>query len=248
MPDFEYLVCQRSGPQAVNRIVEMVRRLWHNLIGYRSTDPTESIMSKRMPCTFSILLFAAVVLSACGTTNSVTENPAPREPKTDYLIGPGDQLDIFVWRNPDLSKSLPVRPDGKISMPLVEDMVAVGKTPTQLSRDLEVELSKYVKTPQVSIIVTGFVGTFSDQIRVVGKAVEPRALSYRGDMTLLDVMIEVGGLDVGAAGNRSLIVRRYGGQSREIKVRIDDLINKGKMSANLEMMPGDVLIIPESRF
>ena len=205
-------------------------------------------MLTSMRYSFFALVVGAFLLTGCGSTEPVAQvSPAPTS-TTDYLIGPGDSLDIFVWRNPDLSTSLPVRPDGKISMPLVEDMQAVGKTPTQLSRDIEAKLSEYIKTPQVNVIVTGFVGTFDEQIRVVGKAAQPRALSYRKDMTLLDVMIEVGGLADGAAGNRARIVRSYGGNPREIKVRINDLLNKGKISANLKMMPGDVLIIPESRF
>ena len=205
-------------------------------------------MLMRMRYPFSVLVFGAVFLSGCASTEPVAQDSAAPSLSTEYLIGPGDNLQIFVWQNPDLSLSLPVRPDGKISMPLVEDMQAVGKTPTQLSRDIETRLSEYIKTPQVNIIVTGFVGTFGEQIRVVGNAARPSALSYRRDMTLLDVMIEVGGLAEGAAGNRARIVRRYGGNPREIKVRIDDLLNKGKISANLKMMPGDVLIIPESRF
>ena len=139
-------------------------------------------------------------------------------------------------------------PDGRISMPLVEDMQAVGKTPTELSRDLEETLSEYIKAPKVNVIVTSFVGTFSEQIRVVGMATEPRALSYRHNMTLLDVMIEVGGLAEGAAGNRAKIIRRRGDQEVEIPVRINDLLNKGKISANIEILPGDVLIIPQSLF
>jgi len=196
----------------------------------------------------TVVLLGSVLLAACGSTQpEIKESPAPSA-SANYQIGPGDQLQIFVWRNPDLSTSVPVRPDGKISTPLVEDMLAVGKSPTQLSRDIETVLAEYVKSPQVNVMVTGFVGTFSEQIRVVGKAAEPRALSYRDKMTLLDVMIEVGGLDEAAAGNRAKIVRRYGGQQREIDVRLNDLLNKGKISANMEMMPGDVLIIPESRF
>jgi polysaccharide export outer membrane protein len=195
-----------------------------------------------------LVLLAALILSACGSSTPVVEPAAPTEQSAQYRIGAGDELQIFVWRNPDLSITLPVRPDGKISTPLVEDMQAVGKTPTQLSRDMEVVLSEFVKSPSVNIIVMKFVGTFGDQIRVVGQATEPKTLSYRDDMTLLDVMIEVGGLSPGAAGNRAKIVRRYGGQAREIDVRISDLVNKGKISANIEMMPGDVLIIPESRF
>ncbi len=205
-------------------------------------------MLTSMHYTFSVLVIGAFFLSGCASTEPVAQVSAAPSLSTEYLIGPGDNLKIFVWQNPDLSVSLPVRPDGKISMPLVEDLQAVGKTPTQLSRDIETRLSEYIKTPQVNIIVTGFVGTFDEQIRVVGKAAQPRALSYRKDMTLLDVMIEVGGLAEGAAGNRARVVRSYGGHPREIKVRIDDLLNKGKISANLKMMPGDVLIIPESRF
>jgi len=208
----------------------------------------EKIMLKRSLYTVLIILVTAVLLSACGSTGSTVGNDIPEVQTSQYLIGPGDQLEIFVWRNPDLSKSVPVRPDGKISTPLIEDMQAVGKSPTQLSRDIEAVLSKYVKSPQVNVIVTNFVGVFSEQIRVVGKAAAPRALSYRKDMTLLDVMIEVGGLAEGAAGNRAKVLRSYGGQQRKIKVRIKDLLDKGQLSANLKMLPGDVLIIPESRF
>jgi len=172
----------------------------------------------------------------------------PASQSTEYLIGPGDTLQVFVWRNPDLSVGVPVRPDGKISTPLVEDLQAVGRSPTQLARDMEVVLSEYVKSPKVNIMVTGFVGTFGEQIRVVGKAAKPQALAYRDDMTLLDAMIEVGGLDEGAAGNRAKIIRRYGGEPREIDVRINDLLNGGDISANIALMPGDVLIIPQSRF
>lgn len=186
-------------------------------------------------------------LLGCSTTPRTMESVEPAQ-KEEYLIGPGDTLRIFVWRNPEISVTVPVRPDGKISTPLVEDMQAVGKTPTQLARDMEVRLAAYIKSPQVSVIVTEFVGVFDEQIRVVGKAAEPRALSYRRNMTLLDVMIEVGGLAPGAAGNRARIIRRAGtgGKEQEIPVRIDDLINRGKIAANVRMMPGDVLIIPES--
>jgi polysaccharide export outer membrane protein len=197
-----------------------------------------------------IVLLLSVLTAACSSSGSVAPKASPdaAAPSADYLIGAGDTLSVFVWRNPDLSVSVPVRPDGKISTPLVEDIQAVGKSPTQLSRDMEAVLSEFVKSPRVNIIVTGFVGTFSEQIRVIGKASDPRSISYRDDITLLDVMIEVGGLAEGASGNRAKIVRTYGGQNREIKARIHDLINKGDISENVEMMPGDVLIIPESRF
>lgn len=196
--------------------------------------------------TFSPILLLALVLVGCTTSEPppvVETTAAP----TQYLIGPGDELEIFVWRNPELSVKVPVRPDGRVSTPLVEDMQAAGKTPTQLARDLEVALSSFVKTPQVNVIVHNFVGTFGEQIRVVGKATAPMALPYRRNMTVLDVMIAVGGLAEGAAGNRAKIIRRYGGQQTEIKVRLDDLLNDGAIAENVEVLPGDVLIIPESR-
>ena len=197
--------------------------------------------------TIVISIFYALIV-ACSSTPAVDYQSRSDEPAADYRIGPGDSLSIFVWRNPEISISVPVRPDGKISTPLVEDMQAVGKTPTQLSRDLEIALAEYIKSPKVNVIVTGFVGTFGEQIRVVGMATEPMALSYRQNMTLLDVMIEVGGLAEGAAGNRAKIVRKSGNGEIEIPVRIHDLLNKGKISANMEVRPGDVLIIPESFF
>lgn len=193
-----------------------------------------------------ISLLAMALLLGCASKSNKPPAPAPTMP-AQYLIGPGDELEIFVWGNKDLTVTVPVRPDGRISTPLVEDMQAVGKTPTQLARDLEATLSNYVKSPQVNVVVRGFVGTFAEQIRVVGKAAQPRALAYRRSMTVLDVMIEVGGLAAGAAGNRAKIIRSYGGQQTEIKVRLDDLLNEGRISENVEMLPGDVLIIPESR-
>lgn len=191
------------------------------------------------------MFVACVVLAGCATTDKPP--PAPATAPSQYLIGPGDQLEVFVWNNKELSVNVPVRPDGRISTPLVEDIQAVGKTPTQLARDIEVELAKYVKAPKVNVVVRDFVGTFGEQIRVVGKATLPKALPYRRSMTVLDVMIEVGGLAPGAAGNRAKIVRSAGGQRYEIKVRLDDLLNDGNLAQNIEMQPGDVLIIPESR-
>ena len=166
----------------------------------------------------------------------------------EYIIGPGDRINVFVWRNEDISVTVPVRPDGKISTPLVEDMQAVGKTPTQLARDIETVLSEFVRTPQVNVIVEEFVGTFGEQIRVVGQAAEPQALAYRERLTLLDVMIEVGGLTEFASGNRARVVRSENGQRREIRVRINDLLNDGDMDQNIAMRPGDVVIIPGSFF
>jgi polysaccharide export outer membrane protein len=166
----------------------------------------------------------------------------------EYLIGPGDGLNIFVWRNPELSSTIPVRPDGKISTPLVEDMMAAGKTPSQLARDLETALSKYVRSPQVNVIVTSFVGAVSEQIKVVGQAANPQSIAFRAGMSVLDVMIAVGGLTEFAAGNRAKILRRTADGTVEIRVRLDDLLNDGSIEQNVAMAPGDVVIIPESRF
>ncbi len=167
---------------------------------------------------------------------------------TQYVIGPGDAIQIFVWRNPELTVGVPVRPDGKVSAPLVEDIVAAGKTPTQLARDIEARLAEYIRTPQVSIIVTGATSTFN-QIRVIGQVRTPQALAYRDGMTLLDVALIVGGLTDFAAGNRAKILRKGpDGKEQVIKVRIEDLLKKGKLSENVKLLPGDVLIVPESVF
>jgi len=178
--------------------------------------------------------------ASSATTTSTTS--------TNYIIGPGDTLQIFVWRNPDVSATIPVRPDGKISTPLVEDMQAVGKTPTQLARDIEKALGTYLKNPVATVTVTEFVGTFNEQIRVVGQAAEPQALTYRDDLTLLDVIIEVGGLSEFASGNGAKLVRRTSDGIETFNVRLEDLLNKGDMSANVNMQPGDIVVIPESWF
>ena len=166
----------------------------------------------------------------------------------EYLVGPGDSLRVFVWDHADLSTDVQVRPDGKISTPLVEDLQAAGKSPTSLARDIEVALGQYVRSPVVTVIVQGFVGEAAQQIRVVGQAVQPRALQFRQGMTVLDVMIEVGGLSDFAAGNRAQIVRRIDGQETQIRVRLDDLLNEGDIAQNVRMLPGDVVIIPQSAF
>ncbi|HEX9173242.1 MAG TPA: XrtA/PEP-CTERM system exopolysaccharide export protein [Telluria sp.] len=166
----------------------------------------------------------------------------------DYLIGPGDNISINVWRNPEVSMSVPVRPDGKITTPLVEDLPAAGKTSTQLARDIEKSLAKFIQQPVVTVIVTGFVGNYSEQIRVIGQAAKPQALSYRRNMTLMDVLIAVGGVTEFASGNRASVIRTVDGQQQKLNVRLDDLIKDGDISANVQMRPGDVLVIPESFF
>jgi polysaccharide export outer membrane protein len=167
-----------------------------------------------------------------------------------YVIGSGDTLSVFVYRNPDLSEAgVAVRPDGRISVPLIEDITAAGKTPTQLAREIERRLKKYIQDPNVTVIVRSFVGPFDRQIRVIGEATEPAAIPYRDHMTLLDVMIATKGLTKYAAGNRAEVVRRDpGGKATTIRVRLNDLIKDGDISQNIEMQPGDTLIIPQSWF
>lgn len=165
-----------------------------------------------------------------------------------YLIGPGDVLNVFVWGNPDLTTTVPVRPDGRITTPLIEDVQASGKTPTQLAREMEARLARYIKNPQVTVTVTQFVGRYSEQIRVVGQAAQPKTIPYRENMTLLDVVIAVGGLTDFAAGNRAVIVRAGRTDRTQLRVRLNDLIKEGDIKANVKMMPGDILIIPEAWF
>jgi polysaccharide export outer membrane protein len=166
----------------------------------------------------------------------------------DYLIGPGDNVNIFVWGLPELSSSVPVRPDGKITTPLIEDVPASGLTPTELAREMEEVLATYVLDPVVTVIVTGFVGPYSQQVRVVGEATNPQGVPYRENMTALDLMIEVGGLTEFAAGNRASIIREVDGKPKQFSVRLDDLIKRGKIEENVFMLPGDILIIPETWF
>ncbi|HKA41265.1 MAG TPA: XrtA/PEP-CTERM system exopolysaccharide export protein [Burkholderiales bacterium] len=193
-------------------------------------------------------------LSGCNLYSRIfppTYPPAPVEPgayEPQYLIGPGDNVNIQVWRNPELSMSVPVRPDGKITTPLVEDLPATGRTPTQLAREIEKALGRYVQSPVVTVIVTGFVGPYSQQIRVIGEATRPQALPYRENMTLLDVMITVGGITDFANGNKASILRTIGDRREQMGVRLIDLLRRGDISANVAMRPGDILVIPQSFF
>ncbi len=209
------------------------------------------VMAMRYAIRPLMIAVVSLVLSACGSSGSSVMDLSPTTSvgaSSGYIIGPGDMLNIYVWRNEDLTVTVPVRPDGRISTPLVEDMQAVGKTPTQLARDIELVLEEFIRTPQVNVIVESFVGTFNEQIRVVGQASAPQALSFREGMTLLDVMIEVGGLTEYASGNRARVVRGPAGQHVEIRVRLNDLLNRGDISQNIAMRPGDILIIPGSFF
>jgi polysaccharide export outer membrane protein len=189
----------------------------------------------------------ALLLGACATPK---HPPAPQQaasPDYSYRIGPLDTINVIVWRNPELSIAIPVRPDGKISTPLVDDLVAIGKTPTELERDIEKALTKFIRDPVVTVVVTNFVGPVGEQIRVTGEATKPQILPYRQSMTLLDVMIAVGGLTDFADGNAATIYRAAEG-GKMYSVRLRDLIKRGDISANVDMRPGDILIIPQSWF
>jgi polysaccharide biosynthesis/export protein len=195
--------------------------------------------------------FVASVVFLVGCASGPAHPPAPAAlPSTldyTYVIGPGDGLNVSVWRNPELSMNVTVRPDGKVSAPLVDELVAQGKTPVQLAREVETVLGKYVRDPIVTVMVTGFVGPYSEQIRVVGEAAKPQFLPYKNKMTVLDVMIAVGGLTDFASGNKATILRTAEG-NRQYAVRLQDLIKRGDVTANVEMRPGDILIIPQSLF
>ncbi len=196
------------------------------------------------------VFLAAVVLALAAAGCATTYPPAPtRAASTEYryVIGPGDTVNIIVFRNPELSMTVPVRPDGRIAAPLVEDLPAIGKDPATLARDIEKALSKYVREPVVSVVVNNFVGPYSEQIRVVGEAARPQVLPYKQSMTLLDVMIAVGGITDFADGNGATILRTSQG-NKQYGVRIRDLLKRGDVTANVEMVPGDVVIIPQSWF
>jgi len=196
-----------------------------------------------------LLGVVGIGLAGCETVGPAAESVSATAPANyDYIVGPGDSLSIFVWRNPELSTSVTVRPDGKFSVPLVEDLVATGKTSTELAREIEQVLGKYIKEPLVTIMVGGFQGTYDNQIRVVGEAAEPTALMYHADMTVLDVMIAVGGLTEFAAGNKARLVRTSNGKQETMVVRLEDLVRDGDISANVPVVPGDIIIIPEAWF
>lgn len=216
---------------------------------------SSSRIGSRFARLFAGSAMAALTLTGCAggggqqlpSASFVSMQEGPGE---EYVIGPLDELTIFVWRNPELGASVQVRPDGRITTPLITDMPAVGKTPSMLAEDLKLQLSQYIQEPLVSVIVNKFAGTFSQQVRVVGATEKPASLPYRANMTLLDAMIAVGGLSEYASGNRAKLIRfdKESGHQREFAVRLGDLLKKGDSTANVMLMPGDVIIIPESMF
>ncbi len=200
------------------------------------------------------LMFLAVIavslgIASCSSPYEDVEQEVTADVDTgDYIIGALDVVEVFVWRAPDVSARVPVRPDGRISTPLVEDMQAAGKTPTQLARDLENELRTYLQDPVVTVVVQSFQGPLDQQVRVVGEAAQPVSVPYRSEMTILDVMIAVGGLTPFADGNSSVLIRGHGEGQRAMRVRLDDLLRDGDISANAPVAPGDIILIPESFF
>lgn len=204
-----------------------------------------------LPLAATILLASTAMLTACSTMRPLAEEEfiAAKHAVPEYRIQPGDSIEVFVWRNPEVSIGVAVRPDGRVSTPLVEDMQAAGKTPSELARDIEAVLKNFIRDPMVTVIVRDFHGNIGQRVRIIGEVKAPNVLTYTRGMTLLDVLISVGGLTEYAAGNSAKIIRRQGenGQ-REIPVRLDDLLNDGDITANIELMPGDILIVPESFF
>lgn len=200
---------------------------------------------------------ASVALTGCAGSGGPARELPPASfvsmqegPGEEYIIGPLDQLTVFVWRNPELGAKVQVRPDGRITTPLITDMPAVGKTPSMLAEDIRLQLSQYIEDPLVSVIVDGFSGTFSQQIRIVGATGKPASIPYRANMTVLDAMIAVGGLSEYASGNSARLIRfdKTAGKQQEYKLRLGDLLRKGDSKANVMLAPGDVIIIPESMF
>jgi polysaccharide export outer membrane protein len=214
------------------------------------------MVSGRISALYAAVATTALLLSGCASGGSGHQLPSAsfvstaEGPGEEYVIGPLDELTIFVWRNPELGAKVQVRPDGRITTPLITDMPAVGKTPAMLADDIKLQLSQFIEKPLVSVIVNNFSGTFSQQIRIVGATEKPASIPYRANMTLLDAMISVGGLSEFAAGNRARLVRfdKATGKQREFDLRLNDLIKKGDTRANVLLSPGDVIIIPESMF
>jgi polysaccharide biosynthesis/export protein len=213
----------------------------------------DSIMVKTKRCAAALatalVASATMLLGACASTNANLDLAPLRAdaPKLEYKIGPLDTLNVIVWRNPDLSTTVTVRPDGLVTTPLVQDLQAAGRTPAALSRDIEKALLKYIRDPVVSVVVTNFQGIYSEQIRIVGEAAKPQSVAYRQNMTVLDVMIQAGGMTDYADGNSAILVR--GSENgKQYRVRLSDLLRRGDISANVNMLPGDIVIIPQSWF
>ena len=214
--------------------------------------PTLPVRGLAVRC---VTLFAGLAVSAAGLVGCASRSggshpPAPTNavaPDHRYKVGPLDVLNILVWRNPELSSQVTVRPDGRISVPLMEDLLAAGRNPSELAREIERGLSRVIREPSVTVVVSGFTGVFADQIRIVGEATRPQAIAYRQNMTVLDVMIQAGGLTDFADGNAAVLVRGSEG-GKQYSVRLKDLLRRGDISANAAILPGDVIIVPQAWF
>jgi polysaccharide export outer membrane protein len=202
--------------------------------------------SKKIVCLLNALMLS--FLAGCSSSGSRLLPETLVQNTSDYLIGPGDQLQIFVWRNPDLSSSVTVRPDGRISSPLIDDLDVSNLQPVIVAKLIEDRLSTFIRTPHVSVMVSGFNSTVEQQIRVIGNATNPMALPYRSGMTLLDVMIAVQGLSDYADGDNAQLIRKKNGETQQYVVELDSLIRGGDISKNRAVLPGDTIIIPEAWF
>ena len=209
--------------------------------------PDHPCRSHRIGALAAVLALAGAVAGCSSVSNAPRAPQQVDAPNLRYRIGPLDTLNIVVWRNPELSSTVTVRPDGFISSPLVEDMQASGRNPIDLSRDIEKALAKFIREPVVSVVVAGFQGVYADQIRIVGEAAKPQAVPYRQNMTILDVMIQAGGMTDFADGNAAVLIRGAEG-GKQYGVRLKDLLRRGDISANVAMMPGDIIIVPQSWF
>jgi polysaccharide export outer membrane protein len=213
----------------------------------RTLTPMLAKLSARAASAASAAMLVAA-LAGCSAFNNYPAAPASAAtPDHLYKIGPLDNLNIVVWRNPELSVNVTVRPDGRISTPLAEDIPAAGRSPAELARDIEKALGKMVRDPVVTVLTSGFQGTFSEQIRIVGEAAKPQAVAFRQNMTILDVMIQAGGLTDFADGNGAVLVRGSEG-GKQYSVRLKDLLKRGDISANVDVKPGDIIIVPQSWF
>ena len=232
---------------AAPRLHHLTSNRLHQVSGYFAKSPGTICYSKPMPDLRPLVLCTLLLAGAPQLAYVAEKLPVGATVDDSYRIGPGDVLQVFVWRNAELTTSVPVRPDGKISTPLVDDMVAVGKTPSQLARDLESVLGEYIRSPQVNIIVSEPASVFS-QVKVIGEVEKPQSIPFRKGMTVLDAVLAAGGLSKFAAGNRAHLVRTENGKERQLPVRIEDLVNRGELKYNVPMEPGDILLIPQSRF
>ena len=220
----------------------------------RKNDNAMTVILK--PAARAATLALSLVLAACAGGpfgGAPKDPPAVSGPEDysvtpDYVVGPLDRLEIFVWRSEDLTSNVTVRPDGRISTPLIDDLVAAGKTPAELAREIEGRLSVYVKDPEVTVLVNDFTSTYEQQVRVLGAAQQPQAFSHRAGMTVLDVMVAVGGLTDLAAGNRAVLIRGRGSDRSTYRLRLDDMLRRGDIRTNAPVFPGDVIVVPERRF